>query len=504
MTSSSDGNPPDIDPYTVLDRMEDGFFALDTDWHVTYTNEQGREVLRLAMAELPSETAVEGQHLWDAVPEAVDTAFYEHYHEAMATQSPVTFEAWFGPLDTWFDVRAFPSESGLSVYFRDVTEQKLLQQERQESLEALQELYAISSDRERAFEAKLTALLETGREYLDLDAGFLTRIDDDTQYVEAAVGPDGRIRAGDSRPLEEAYCRRTVELDHLLTIVNAADEGWSDDPAYDGFEFDTYIGGRVEADGGVYGTLCFAHPEAREDGFTDTERTFVELLTRWVRYELERERATAELERERDRLEEFAGVVSHDLRNPLNTAVGRLGLLRDEVDGDSDHLPALERSLERMNELIGDLLALAREGTAVEEPDRVRPADVAERAWHTTGTADATLDVEPLGRVLADESRLRQLFENLFRNAVEHGGSDVTVTVGPLEGRGLFVADDGPGIPAEDRERVRETGYTTSEGGTGFGLSIVETIADAHGWGMRVVESETGGARFEFTGVEPG
>jgi signal transduction histidine kinase len=106
--------------------------------------------------------------------------------------------------------------------------------------------------------------------------------------------------------------------------------------------------------------------------------------------------------------------------------------------------------------------------------------------------------------VLADESRLRQLFENLFRNAVEHGGPGVAVTVGPLEGRGFYVADDGPGIPADERDRVRETGYTTADGGTGFGLSIVESIADAHGWGMRLVESETGGARFEFTGVEPG
>jgi signal transduction histidine kinase len=390
------------------------------------------------------------------------------------------------------------------VYFRDVTEQKRLQQERQKSLEALQELYAISSDRERGFEAKLTALLEVGREYLDLDNGFLTRIDNDTQHVEAAVGSDGRIRVGDSRPLEEAYCRRTVELDHLLTIVNAADEGWSDHPAYERFEFDTYIGGRVEADDGVYGTLCFADPEARAGGFTDTERTFVELLTRWVRYELEREQAQAELERERDRLEEFVGVVSHDLRNPLNTAVGRLELLRGEIDGDSDHLPALERSLERMGELIEGLLTLAREGTAVEAPDRVRPADVAERAWHTTGTADATLDVEPIDPVMADESRLRQLFENLFRNAVEHGGQAVTVTVGALEGGGFYVADDGPGIPAGERQRVRETGYTTGDGGTGFGLSIVGSIADAHGWGMRVAESETGGARFEFTGVEPG
>ena len=121
-------------------------------------------------------------------------------------------------------------------------------------------------------------------------------------------------------------------------------------------------------------------------------------------------------------------------------------------------------------------------------------------SWQQGSTGDATLVTETDRRVLADDSRLQELFENLFRNAVAHG-SDVTVTVGDLDG-GFSVADDGPGIPPEDRERVFDHGYSTRGRGTGFGLSIVQEIADAHGWEVAVTESDDGGARFEVTGVD--
>ncbi|KPN29215.1 sensory histidine kinase AtoS [Halolamina pelagica] len=96
---------------------------------------------------------------------------------------------------------------------------------------------------------------------------------------------------------------------------------------------------------------------------------------------------------------------------------------------------------------------------------------------------------------------MKQLLENLIRNAVEHGGSDVTVTIGDLVD-GFYVADDGPGIPEPDRANVFEAGYSTTQDGTGFGLNIVHEIASAHGWDVRVRDADGGGARFEFTDVD--
>ena len=91
------------------------------------------------------------------------------------------------------------------------------------------------------------------------------------------------------------------------------------------------------------------------------------------------------------------------------------------------------------------------------------------------------------------------MFENLLRNAVEHGGGDVTVVFGDLDG-GFYVKDDGPGVPSGERADVFETGYSTAEEGTGFGLSIVEQVVEAHGWSVRVTEGSDGGARIEVTG----
>jgi PAS domain S-box-containing protein len=206
------------------------------------------------------------------------------------------------------------------------------------------------------------------------------------------------------------------------------------------------------------------------------------------------------LNRQKERLEEFASLVSHDLRNPLNVAEGRLELARAEYD--DDHLAAVARAHDRMRRLIEDLLTLAQTERAVESTSPQSLAFVAKAAWQNVDTAEATLEIATERSVLADRGRLQRLFENLVRNAVEHGGKTVTVTVGTLpDDEGFFITDDGPGIPPEDRETVFETGYSTADDGTGFGLQIVEQAAAAHGWEVKLTERAGGGARFEFRGV---
>jgi PAS domain S-box-containing protein len=225
-----------------------------------------------------------------------------------------------------------------------------------------------------------------------------------------------------------------------------------------------------------------------------------------------RERAQ-ELARKNEQLEQFASIVTHDLRNPLNVAQSRLELARQ--DDDCDHLEVLDEQLVRMEELIENVLAIARHGKEVEEREPVEIAPLVESCWETVETSDAELIVDTDRTLSVDTNRIRQLFENLFRNAVEHGstdrrteaadaelpGPDVTIRVGTLSD-GFYVEDDGPGIPADEREDVFEHGYTTDDEGTGFGLNIVKEIVSAHGWDIRVTEGTDGGARFEITGVE--
>jgi signal transduction histidine kinase len=185
----------------------------------------------------------------------------------------------------------------------------------------------------------------------------------------------------------------------------------------------------------------------------------------------------------------------------LNVATSRLTLAKEECD--SDHLDDVEGALTRMNVLIEDLLTLARQGKEVTEFEPVKLERLVEACWANVETGDATLVTEIEGAILADGSRLKQVFENLLRNAIEHGGEDVTVTVGLLDDRdGFYVEDDGPGILEDERGDVFEAGYSMSRDGTGFGLSIVEQIVEAHGWEIEVTDGADGGARFEITGVE--
>jgi PAS domain S-box-containing protein len=206
-----------------------------------------------------------------------------------------------------------------------------------------------------------------------------------------------------------------------------------------------------------------------------------------------------ELERQNERLEELIGAVSHDLRNPLNVIAGRLQLAREMDDG-QEHFEAVERSTNRMETLIDDLVTLARKGKPVEEAESLALQSLVEMTWDDCATPGATIAVETERHLLADRDRLRRLLEQLLDNAVTHGGDDVAVTVGDIAD-GFYVADDGPGIPEGDHDRLLEYGETTDHDASGLGLALARRVAEAHGWSLRIVESTEGGARVEITGL---
>ncbi|AGN02881.1 PAS/PAC sensor signal transduction histidine kinase [Salinarchaeum sp. Harcht-Bsk1] len=211
----------------------------------------------------------------------------------------------------------------------------------------------------------------------------------------------------------------------------------------------------------------------------------------------ERERNRRTLARQNERLERFASTLSHDLRNPLAIAQGRLR----ELEGDSEAVADVEWALDRMDQLISEMLELARQGSVVDDPEPVDLALPARHAWDTVA-AGGTLTVGDLRTVEGDPERIRTLFENLFRNAVEHGGDDVAIAVQDTAD-GFAVTDDGPGIPGDDPSEIFEHGFTTRADGTGFGLSIVREIADAHGWTIDATNGAAGGARFDVRVVHP-
>lgn len=342
--------------------------------------------------------------------------------------------------------------------------------------------------------------VETMRDLLELEANSIHLYDDDaeelvpvasTDAIYDLIGEPPTFTGGDSIAWQVYQKGETRSVDDVHEDSNRYN------PA-------TPIRSELILPLGKYGVLLAG--SSSPETFDEQDALLGEILAGGLATALEQLERTEqlrareqELTEQNDRLEEFASIVSHDLRNPLTVAEGRLELAATECD--SEHLDAIEQAHERMRTLIDELLSLAREGDAVTDFDLVALDPLVEECWATVETGAATLITDIDRTVLADTSRLKQLFENLIRNAIDHGGEDVTVTVGALDD-GFYVADDGQGIPADEREDVLRAGYSTSEDGTGFGLSIVKEIVTAHDWQIRVTDSTTNGARFEILGVE--
>jgi len=379
----------------------------------------------------------------------------------------------------------------------------------------LRELWDITQDPAASLATKLELVFDRETEQFGLPYGFVSQTDraTDTQTIEYAFGSHELLQPHETAPLSESYCRKTVEKsDGFMAIRHARTEGWESDPAYRRFELESYIGSRIDTNGQTYGTLCFAGSDPRSEPFGEGERMLLEMLSTWVARELQPRSFERPIEHESRGMEDIASVVSHDLRNPLSVAQGHVELLSESIE---TSIKQIESAHQRMNDIIENMLTLAHVDEPVGDPSYIPLCPCANEAWEMVVTENASLALECEGlEVAADETRLKHLLENLFRNAIEHGledepatelrddgGSDITVEVGVMPA-GFYVSDDGPGISPPTRSKALEPGFSTESDGTGFGLSIVERIASAHGWRLSITDSEMGGARFEFSNVD--
>ncbi|MFP9061954.1 sensor histidine kinase [Natrialbaceae archaeon A-chndr2] len=295
------------------------------------------------------------------------------------------------------------------------------------------------------------------------------------------LSPDG---VTPTMSIDEGIAGRTyrTQQSYLIDDISSVSEANSQGPYQSGISVPIGDKGILQA------------VSEKPEFFTENELQLVELLASHTQSALKRIEHQVELER-------FARVVSHDLRNPLTVAKGYLELAQQECE--SHHLAPIEDMHTRMETLIEELLILAQQGDIVYEYERLDLKEIILDSWSGVATGRATLqiDLETTTHLEADPFRLRQLFNNLFRNAVDHAGPAATVRVGLLE-TGFYVEDDGQGITDDDRPHVFEWGYSTTEDGTGYGLHIVAKIARAHGWDIEATAATNGGARFEVTSVD--
>jgi PAS domain S-box-containing protein len=481
-----------------LEGSNDIITVLNDDGTVQYQSPSVTRVLGYEQDELLGTNGFSLVH-----PDDRDELF-ETFSSLVAEPSEtVTVEARFRAADgewRWLEVRGtnyldHPMIDGVVTNNRDITDRK----QRENRLEALnqtaRELIAADTREEVA-----AGGVEAASEILGLDASAIHLYDQERGGLAPIAQSERSVEiVGDAPVLErnDSIAWRVYENGEPLAVDDV-----HDDP--DIYNPDSPVRSELILPIGDDGILIAGSESLA--AFEGEDLVLGEILARTIATALAQVTRTEQLRsreqellRQNDRLEEFASVVSHDLQNPLQVAEGRLELVREDCE--NEQLDAIERALDRMDALIEDLLTLAREGEQVQEQEPVDIAETVRSCWQHIETPTATLHVETDTTIRADRSRLQQLLENLVRNAIDHGGDDVTITIGDVD-TGFYVADDGPGIPPDERGSVFEAGYSTSQEGTGFGLSIVQEISSAHGWGITITDSIDGGARFEITGCE--
>jgi PAS domain S-box-containing protein len=649
---------------SIIEAVRDGVFVVDLDGTITYVNDSLCSLVGHKPNELVGETfdtLVESELVQSDEFSRFVTAIHD-LADGEIQDRTLTFEIGQEPKRV-VDVRVSThirddGRNDIVGVVRDVTERERRARAAEQKQEVLAKLYQVSAEDALTFEQKAERILSIGCEYLNLPFGFLSRIEEDTQEIVHAVGEHTLLQPDETAPLEQSYCRKTIQNDDLVGMQDARAELGEDDPAYELFDLGCYIGTKVMVGGNLYGTFCFAAPHDRDRKFNAGEREVIKLLGQWAGHELERQRFEERLEglheisqrllaaetttdvatitiervvdlfdfpvsafweydagedvlrpvaetdeavrivgeaptfergdalmwesfdsgeirnyedlaeqsgaynpetplrsevhvpcgnhgiitssateprafdeidieslrllealvteaitavrreeqlaergealqRQNDRLEEFADVVAHDLRNPMTGAIGFLEIARKT--NESQHFERVEQSLERMEELIDELLMIARGDRQAINIRTLSLQPIVEEAWSYTDAPKATLSADdPLGEIQADETRLLQLFGNLFRNSVEHGGDNVTVEVGPLADEGgFYVADDGPGFSEKNRTEFEELGKTDEISGAGIGLMSVTDVVEAHGWDLSVSATDQG-ARIEI------
>ena len=237
--------------------------------------------------------------------------------------------------------------------------------------------------------------------------------------------------------------------------------------------------------------------DAGEESLSPFTVELAHVLASNVEAALDRAEQQARLEAQADRLEEFALLGSHELRNRLQVALGTAE--RARAQDDIEAVDDVVETLGRMNRLVTQLLTLARTGTVSNATSNVALSGLAEEAWATVDGGAATLTVADDGIVTADRDGLLEVFETLFRTAVD-GGASETVTVGTTDD-GFYVADDGEAIPEDQYATLLEPTHSDVEVSEGDSVYLVAVIADAHGWTVDV-DGDGGGTRFVFGNVD--
>ncbi|TVR29253.1 MAG: PAS domain S-box protein, partial [Balneolaceae bacterium] len=474
----------------ILDSIGDGFFAVDKDFTITYWNRQ---------AEIMSHTRrddIIGKNLWTVFPEGKDISSYELYHKAIEKQEKQHCEDFFAPLDKWFEISAYPSESGLSVFFKDVTERNKARREIQVSNERFIKVSDASKDAIWDFDVQ--------NENLFWGKGFNSLFGYDLDKTKPTLGfLISRIHPGDRE-------RVAQNIENYMSDASKTD--W----------FEEY---KFQRENGSYAYVMdravFIRNKNKEvtrvvGAMTDLTRQkeFEESLKQ---LNIELEQRAKQLATSNAELEQFAFVASHDLQEPLRMITGFLAQLEKKYDHLLDdkgkkYIHFATDGARRMRQIILDLLEYSRVGRIDSERERVDLNALVEDTLSLNrkliSERNAKIQVQEMPVIKASKGPMRQLFQNLVNNALKYHkkGSAPVVDISWSEDDDFWhfeVRDNGIGINAQYSQKIfnifQRLHGKEDYSGSGMGLAICKKIVEEHGGSIGVKSEDGKGSTFYFS-----
>jgi|GEM_PF-745326 len=466
----------------VLESMRDAYVALDREWRVILANAEQERIARMSREEML------GRAFWDVLPVAAarDGKYWAEYERCMVDRVPVQFVDYYARLDLWADVRAYPtSDGGIAIFFRDVSAQHRAEASRTALFQALTDQPIFGVAVMRGPELILEMANEGYRRFLGNRevVGKPLR-----EAIPEAAGQDLEALLSDV-----VRTGRSVVGHEKLYYIDATGSGRPEPHFYD-FSFQALAPATVGSDPSV---LVFAHDVSEVVRARDDAAKLARAAT---------ERSDFE--------QQLIGIVSHDLRNPLNAILlGTSVLAHQELEGVAATVVLrIQSSAERMSRMVKDLLdftqARAGGGIKVER----RAMDLHPLVRQTADEVQAShphreLRVESAGDGHGewDGDRLAQVVQNLVSNALKYSPPDTPVHVRTRGVDGtvtIEVHNAGTPIPKDAQERLFQpmqraaATMDRADRSVGLGLYIVKHLVDAHGGTIRVTSTEAAGTTF--------